>query len=227
MRRVRETPAAATRCRHSDLACQVDGRALAAQSWQPEDDMHQKIIPSAIALSVLLVTGCTTMTGRSAGTYIDDNTTTAIVKSKLVSERPANLTAVSVTTVNGVVYLTGAVTSPEQRQRAEAIASQASGVREVVNNIQVHSSSASPPPSVTLPPAVVTQPATPPVSASPATSARRYTTSAVVQTIDRSRNQVTATTGDRQLQLQLPAAAVTELRPGDEITVDVTVRPGR
>jgi osmotically-inducible protein OsmY len=209
--------------------------------------MHQRIIPSAIVLFVLLVTGCTTMTGRSAGTYIDDNTTTAVVKSKLVSERPANLTAVSVTTVNGVVYLTGAVTSPEQRQRAEAIASQTSGVRDVVNNIQVHSPStaqtiepdrppasstppvvASPPPPATPPPAVVTQPATPPVSASPATSgARRYTTSAVVQTIDRARNQVTATTGDRQLQLQLPAAAVTELRPGDEITVDVTVRPGR
>jgi osmotically-inducible protein OsmY len=188
----------------------------------------------AFALPVLTLTACTTMTGRTAGTYIDDNTTTAVVKSKLVSERPANLTAVSVTTVNGIVYLTGAVTTPEQRQRAERIASETSGVREVVNNIQVAPASAQttepdrPATTATPPPAVITQPATPAGSASPSTSsARRYTTSAVVQTIDRSRNQVTATTGDRQLQLQLPAAAVTELRPGDEITVDVTVRPGR
>jgi osmotically-inducible protein OsmY len=46
--------------------------------------------------------------GATAGEVIDDSSTTTAVKSKLVADRPANLTAIGVDTINGVVYLTAA-----------------------------------------------------------------------------------------------------------------------
>jgi len=85
------------------------------------------------------------MTGRSAGRYIDDQTLTTEVKTKLVADRLANLTRVNVTTQNGVVYLTGSVDTPDRAQRAADLASSVSGVRQVVNQIQVASTT---PPSV-------------------------------------------------------------------------------
>jgi hyperosmotically inducible protein len=44
---------------------------------------------------------------------------------------------VDVDTNNGTVYLIGTVDSPEQKTRAEQLAWQASGVKSVVNNLQV------------------------------------------------------------------------------------------
>jgi len=59
------------------------------------------------------------------------------VKSKLIAEKPSNLTRVSVKTDKGVVYLDGAVNTPEQKARAQQIARDTSGVRVVVDNLQV------------------------------------------------------------------------------------------
>jgi osmotically-inducible protein OsmY len=59
------------------------------------------------------------------------------VKTKLVADKPTNLTRVDVDTNNGTVYLNGAVDSAEQKARAEQLAWQANGVKGVVNNLQV------------------------------------------------------------------------------------------
>ena len=56
---------------------------------------------------------------------------------QLVSDKASNLTRVDVDTNNGTVYLNGTVESPEQKSRAEQLAWQASGVKTVVNNLQV------------------------------------------------------------------------------------------
>jgi hypothetical protein len=167
------------------------------------------MILAGLAVAVML-TGCTTTSGRSAGTVIDDGATTAAVKSKLVADRPANLTAVNVDTVQGVTYLTGVVDTPDQRLRAEQLAWGTSGVRQVVNNIQVQR----PPLATTTSP-----------SASVAVPQRAVI--GTVQSVDAVRNQVTVTTGNEQLLLQLPASVVRDLRPGDQVTLDVNVRPVR
>ena len=92
----------------------------------------------AVLLAVVLVTAaCESMTGKSAGTSIDDATITASVKSKLVAEKVSNLTRVDVDTNSGTVYLNGTVESAEQKTRAEQLAWQAKGVKSVVNNLQV------------------------------------------------------------------------------------------
>ena len=157
--------------------------------------MFQRSIASALGvLSIaLMLVGCQTMTGRTAGRYIDDQTITAGVKSKLVADRLANLTRVNVTTQNGVVYLTGNVDSPDRAQRAAELARNVKGVRDVVNEIQVASATSpgvasTPPPSgdstvvTTAPPATTAAPATtapPAPTASPTTSTAPATSAAM------------------------------------------------
>jgi len=91
-----------------------------------------------LVLSLLLsVTGCVATTGQTAGNYVDDRTITASVKSKLVADRASNLTRVDVDTTNHVVSLNGVVESPDQRRRAEELASEVTGVGRGDNNLQV------------------------------------------------------------------------------------------
>jgi osmotically-inducible protein OsmY len=90
-----------------------------------------------VLVTVMLAAACQSMTGKSAGTNIDDASVTASVKSKLVADQASNLTRVNVDTNNGTVYLNGTVESPEQKARAEQLAWQAKGVKSVVNNLQV------------------------------------------------------------------------------------------
>jgi osmotically-inducible protein OsmY len=84
-----------------------------------------------------LVTGCRSMTGKTAGENIDDGTITASVKTKLVADTASNMTRVNVDTNNATVYLNGTVESPEHKARAEQLAWQVKGVKSVVNNLQV------------------------------------------------------------------------------------------
>jgi hyperosmotically inducible periplasmic protein len=100
--------------------------------------MRAAIRSAVVLLAVVLATAaCESMTGKSAGTSIDDATITASVKSKLVAEKVSNLTRVDVDTNSGTVYLNGTVESAEQKSRAEQLAWQAKGVKSVVNNLQV------------------------------------------------------------------------------------------
>ncbi|HEY3151963.1 MAG TPA: BON domain-containing protein [Candidatus Binatia bacterium] len=95
------------------------------------------IIVSMMLALLLSVTGCTSLTGETAGQYVDDSTITASVKAKLVAEKVANLTRVDVDTTNRVVSLNGIVQSPDQKKRAEELALQVSGVTRVQNNLQI------------------------------------------------------------------------------------------
>jgi BON domain len=162
-----------------------------------------------LLLSGIVAAGC--QTGRTAGAVVDDSSTTASVKSKLAADRLSTLTSVGVETVNGVTYLTGVMDTPEQRLRAEQLAWGSSGVRQVVNNIQVQR-----PPVATVPSASV-----------PAAGVPRHALIGTVSSVDVARSQVTVTTGREQMLLQLPPSVVRDLRPGDQISLDVNARPVR
>jgi len=97
-----------------------------------------KPIVLSFALALLLsATGCTSMTGQTAGQYIDDSSITTSVKTKLVADKAANFTRIDVDTTNRVVALSGVVESSEQKARAEQLAMEVSGVRRVDNNLQI------------------------------------------------------------------------------------------
>jgi osmotically-inducible protein OsmY len=85
----------------------------------------------------LFISGCTAMTGESAGQNVDDSTITASVKTKLAADKLATLTRVDVDTTNQVVSLNGIVETQQQKQRAEELARQVSGVKAVKNNLQI------------------------------------------------------------------------------------------
>ena len=89
-------------------------------------------------LSLVLASGCTALTGKTAGTNVDDASITASVKTNLAADRGMQtLTAVDVDTNNGVVSLNGVVDSVAAKQQAAEIARKTSGVTQVVNNLQV------------------------------------------------------------------------------------------
>ena len=97
-----------------------------------------KTILISLALALFLsATGCTTMTGQTAGQYVDDSKITTSVKAKMVADKAANSTRIDVDTTNHVVSLTGVVEPPEQKARAQQIAMDVSGVHRVDNNLQV------------------------------------------------------------------------------------------
>jgi hyperosmotically inducible protein len=97
-----------------------------------------RAIVLSVALAFLMsITGCTSMTGQTAGQYVDDSTITASVKAKLVGDKLANFTRVDVDTTNKVVSLNGVVETPDQKTRAEQLAMQVSGVSRVENHLQI------------------------------------------------------------------------------------------
>jgi osmotically-inducible protein OsmY len=92
---------------------------------------------AVLILISVLAAGCTAMTGKTIGENIDDANITASVKATLVADKVVNLTRIDVDTNRGVVSLNGVVESPDQRLRAAELALTSSGVKDVINNLQV------------------------------------------------------------------------------------------
>ncbi|MGH7321167.1 MAG: BON domain-containing protein [Candidatus Rokuibacteriota bacterium] len=89
------------------------------------------------ALLIALLTGCTAMTGKTAGQNVDDAKITAAVKGKLAGEKFSTVTRIDVDTNLGTVYLTGNVESAAMKARAVALARDVQGVRQVVDNLRI------------------------------------------------------------------------------------------
>jgi osmotically-inducible protein OsmY len=70
---------------------------------------------------------------------LEDTRIEGEVKARLVGEKGANLTRVGVVSHEGTVRLSGAVASPDQRERAEELTRSVRGVRRVVNRLEVPS----------------------------------------------------------------------------------------
>ncbi|HME94800.1 MAG TPA: BON domain-containing protein [Methylomirabilota bacterium] len=93
-------------------------------------------VAAALAVAVLLA-ACQSMTGETLGENIDDAGITAAVKSKLAGEKISTVTRIDVDTNRGVVALNGTVKTVTDRTRAEELARQVKGVRDVVNNLRI------------------------------------------------------------------------------------------
>ena len=92
---------------------------------------------TAMTMALILMAGCQAMTGKSAGTNVDDAMITSSVKTKLAGEKMSSLTRIDVNTERGVVTLTGVVESSDMKATAENLARQVDGVRRVENNLQI------------------------------------------------------------------------------------------
>src|SRR5215831_2568743 len=78
---------------------------------------------------------------REAGQAIADATAdarvTGAIKGKLLADRELSALSISVNTTEGVVTLSGTVSSPENIGKAMLLAMETDGVREVVSTLQV------------------------------------------------------------------------------------------
>ncbi len=89
---------------------------------------------------LLLLAACAASgTSRSTGTYIDDKTISAKVKTGLATNEDTSALDVDVETYRGVVQLSGFVDSEKSKEAAEKVASGVPGVKGVENNLIVRS----------------------------------------------------------------------------------------
>jgi osmotically-inducible protein OsmY len=84
--------------------------------------------------------GETDKTGRTFGAYVDDATTTAMVKLKLLGDPNIKGLKIAVETRGDVVTLSGKVGSAEQKQLAEQLARNTGDVKNVRNELVIDKS---------------------------------------------------------------------------------------
>jgi hyperosmotically inducible protein len=103
-----------------------------------ERDMLKILV---LALAMGLAACSTTPEGdakQSSGSYVDDATVTAKVKTAIATDVGVKAAAnVNVETHKGVVQLSGFADSDEQASRAVTAAKKVSGVRSVENDIRI------------------------------------------------------------------------------------------
>lgn len=98
--------------------------------------LNRLVLIGALA-AVTAITGCTSRgdAQRTAGRVVDDNRIKDKVETALNNEPIYKFKDVDVKTFNGVVQLSGFVTTEEQKRRAGEIAQQIPGVVQVVNSL--------------------------------------------------------------------------------------------
>src|ERR1700722_17434579 len=81
---------------------------------------------------------CSLFEGReTSGQYVDDSTITAKVKEAYVADPQVSSMQVNVETMQGVVQLSGFVSSKSMEQHAVQLAQQVNGVKSVKDNLIV------------------------------------------------------------------------------------------
>ena len=96
-----------------------------------------------ILLSVLVVfglalfSGCATMTGRTAGEYIDDASITTEANGIIVKDPDAQYLKIDVSSTDGNVVLAGYIHDKKAEDRIVAKIRQIKGVKSVKSNLKV------------------------------------------------------------------------------------------
>jgi hyperosmotically inducible periplasmic protein len=91
----------------------------------------------AMLLLVGVVSGCESLTGKTADQSISDASITTAVQAKLTRDRLSNFAGIDVDTERGVVNLSGVVETADQRALAEYLTRQIDGVVRVTNHLQI------------------------------------------------------------------------------------------
>lgn len=99
--------------------------------------IKQLVFVVLIACCCASLTACYTPAGRSTGTVVDDASITTQIKATLLADELLNGIAISVSTFEGTVTMTGAVKSSHQKQRATDLARSVKGVQKVENLLKI------------------------------------------------------------------------------------------
>ncbi len=94
------------------------------------------LVAASLGMPAVLTTGCAVAHHQeSASAYAKDKEITARIKTALYADPSVKGTEVKVTSLNGVVQLSGFVDSQQAKDRAAQIASSVPGVVKVYNNL--------------------------------------------------------------------------------------------
>lgn len=88
-----------------------------------------------LIITVVFVSGCNSLTGRTAGQTIDDSTITTAINMKIMEDSELQYLKINVDTFQGHVTLTGTVPSKEAADRLVKIARGVEGVKTVKTNL--------------------------------------------------------------------------------------------
>lgn len=100
------------------------------------NNRHHRLAVLVLAMALmapLLLTGC----GRAISDTIDDATITTRVKTSLLNDPAVGGLRIDVETFRGVVTLSGRVRTPDEQDRAVAVARKVIGVAEVRSSLEV------------------------------------------------------------------------------------------
>ena len=119
----------------SQISLRCTGRSEIFRSIK-EIDMSK--IFALVILLICILNGCQTIREKASGPEFEKAKLTATIKAQLAREDQATLQAVTVDIGDdGVVKLKGTVSSAEKKAKAEEITRKVSGVKSVVNNLEV------------------------------------------------------------------------------------------
>jgi hyperosmotically inducible protein len=90
------------------------------------------------AVALIAAPGCSVFRHQeTASQYVDDATVTSKVKAKFAEDKTVSALAIKVETFEGLVTLSGAAKSQQEKVRAEELARSVAGVKSVKNAIIV------------------------------------------------------------------------------------------
>jgi hyperosmotically inducible protein len=92
---------------------------------------------AVFALALAALSGCSTLTGETAGEYIDDSTITAKANAAIVNDPDAHYLKIDVETTRGNVVLTGFVDSRATEARLVQKIKAIRGVKSVKSLLEV------------------------------------------------------------------------------------------
>lgn len=92
-----------------------------------------------VVLTVVVLTGCTSITGRTAGEHIDDATITSTINAKIIEDPDLKYFKINVDTTKGHVVLSGFVNSKKAEVNLIETARGVRGVKSVTSHLKIDS----------------------------------------------------------------------------------------
>jgi osmotically-inducible protein OsmY len=90
-----------------------------------------------VVFGLALFSGCDSMTGRTAGEYIDDSSITTEANAIIVTEPDAGYWKIDVSSTNGNIVLAGFIHDKKAEERIVTKISQIKGVKSVKSTLKV------------------------------------------------------------------------------------------
>lgn len=90
-----------------------------------------------IVLGAALFSGCSSLTGKTAGEYIDDASITTEANAVIINDPDAQYLKIDVTTTKGNVVLTGFINDKKAEERIVAKIKKIKGVKSVKSLLKV------------------------------------------------------------------------------------------